>query len=362
MLDIGTADRPQRGQILILFAFALTAIVLVVGLVVDGGYALSQRRASQNAADFAALAGARVIAEEVGGNTVDGTDTNVKTAISSTIATNGGAPITFGAPNGPVYVNTNGVTTGYVGVAANGRDIPAGTVGVRVASSRTWRPFFLGLAGINNWSAGATATAKGGYAAGGPTGTVFPAGIAEAVFNGRSPCVGDPTNNVGGSGPCDPVHLTPGKLNVPGGFGWLKFGAVGKCLNYGLGMSTTSGCDSNAGFLQTEIDGNSYGCCSAVSHGLAPADRIGNLPGNKVSADCSNLITDGTIVTIAVWDNAGGTGDGAWYHIIGFTGWQITGCSGGKDLEGVFKQQFYLGPTTTTPGFAGAPLAVQLVH
>jgi hypothetical protein len=127
-------------------------------------------------------------------------------------------------------------------------------------------------------------------------------------------------------------------------------------------MLTNAGCLSNTGFLQTEIDGNSYGCCSAVTHGAAPADQIGNLPGNTVAADCSSLITSGATVTIAVWDYAGGTGTNAYYHILGFTGWQITGCDGGKDLVGVFRQQFYVGPTTTTPGFAGAPLAVQLIH
>ena len=353
------ARRGQRGQILVLFAAASTGIILVVGLVIDGGYALAQRRASQNASDFAALAGARVIAEKIGGNAHDGTDANVQIAIKTTIGLNGGAPITFGAPNGPIYVNDHGVFIGYVGAG-----IPTGTVGVRVDSSRSWKPFFVGLAGISQWSAGATATAKGGYAAGGPNGDVFPAAIAESVFLGRSPCVGQPTGNVGGLGDCDPQHLTPGTLNVPGGFGWLKFGASGKCTGYGLGMDPNNGCDNSKTFLQTEIGppANSFGCCSAVTGGTAPADQIGNLPGNKVAADCSYYIDKKAVVTVPVWDYADGTGAGAYYHIIGFTGWQITACHGGKDLEGVFKQEFFPGPTTTTPGFAGASLAVQLVH
>jgi hypothetical protein len=65
---------------------------------------------------------------------------------------------------------------------------------------------------------------------------------------------------------------------------------------------------------------------------------------------------------IAVWDYAGGTGSNAYYHIVGYTGFQITDCNGGKDIEGVWRQPFWLGPTTTDPGFAGAPLAVQLVQ
>lgn len=352
------ARRGQRGQILVLFAAASTGIILVVGLVIDGGYALAQRRASQNASDFAALAGARVIAEKIGGNALDGTDANVQIAIKTTIGLNGGAPITFGAPNGPIYVNDLGVFIGYVGAG-----IPTGTVGVRVDSSRSWKPFFVGLAGISQWSAGATATAKGGYAAGGPDGNVFPAGIAEAFFTGgRIPCSGDATTNVGGTGACDPQHMTPGTLNVPGGFGWLKFG----CSGYGLGQvppANTGGCQNNKPFLQLEIGppSNSFGCCTAVKL-PGSADQIGSLPGNKASADCSTYINNKTVVTVPVWDKAFGNGSNAYYHIVGFTGWQITACHGGKDIEGVWRVQFFPGPTTTTPGFAGQALAVQLVH
>jgi len=360
------APANQDGQILVVAALAfLFVVVPMVGLVIDGGYALAQRRASQNAADFAALAGARVIAEKIGGNPGDGNDANVRDAITTTNRLTGGASITFGAPNGPIYVNDSGAFTGYV----NAGTIPLGTVGVRVDSSRSWKPFFLGIAGINQWSAGATATARGGYAAGVP-GNVFPVGIAQAVFDGRVPCVGEATTNVGGTGNCDPVHLTPGSLNVPGGFGWLKFGAAGKCAGFGLGM-TNDGCDNSKPFLQGEIGpttadpsavANSYGCCSAPTKGSPPADRIGSLPGNKVSADCSYYIDNKIPVTIAVWDYADGTGANAYYHIIGFTGWQITACHGGKDVEGVFRQPFFPGPTTPNPGFAGQALAVQLIH
>ena len=91
-------------------------------------------------------------------------------------------------------------------------------------------------------------------------------------------------------------------------------------------------------------------------------DKIGSLPGNKASADCSYYIDNDIIVTIPVWDAAGGTGNNAWYHIVGFTGFQLTACDGGKDIEGVWRVPLWVGPTTTTPGFAGAPLAVQLVR
>src|SRR3954469_1136051 len=95
-----TTRGTQRGQMIALFALASTAAILMVGLVVDGGFALAQRRGSQNASDFAALAGARVVAQWVGQDFTDGTDANVNAAITNSIAANRGTPITFGSPNG----------------------------------------------------------------------------------------------------------------------------------------------------------------------------------------------------------------------------------------------------------------------
>lgn len=93
------------------------------------------------------------------------------------------------------------------------------------------------------------------------------------------------------------------------------------------------------------------------------ADKIGSLPGNKASADCSYYIDHQITVTVPIWDVAGGNGSNGWYHIVGFAGFQLTGCSGGKNIEGVWRLPFNLGPTTSTPGPAGVPqmLGVQLV-
>lgn len=348
--------RRERGQMLVLFAAGLALLCVGVGLVVDGGYALAQRRESQNAADFAALAGARIVAERIGGNAVDGTDANVQAAITTTLSVNGGAAAAFGAPDGPVYIDASGAATGYVGSGT----IPATAVGVTVPATRSWSPFFLRAIGISQWSASARATARGGFAAG-PPGPVFPAGIAQAFFNGRTPCSGPATANTGSTGVCDPQRFSNGSLNVPGGFGWLKFG----CDGYGLGQvapANAGGCSNSKPFLQTEIGppGNAFGCCTQVGLPGSP-DFIGSLPGNKASADCSYYIDSKAVLTVPVWDYAAGNGSNAYYHIVGFTGFQITACNGGKDIEGVWRVPFSVGETTTTPGFAGQALAVQLV-
>jgi hypothetical protein len=348
-----------RGQILALFAISATALILVVALVIDGGNALVQRRTSQNTSDFAALAGARIVAQWIDetntGTIVHGTDANVRGAIDASIRASGASPMAYGAPDGPVYVNEAGASTGFVGAGS----IPAGTVGVTVRSSRQFTPYLLGLVGGGTWTATSDATARGGYATGGPAGNVFPAGISLAFFETYPFCSGP----VGSSPDCEPQRLSPGVLNVPGGFGWLKFGAVNKCDGFGLGMSTTEGCREDKPFLQEEIGppANSFGCCTAVS-GDADLDRIGSLPGNKASADCSYYIDRGIVVTVPVWDYAGGTGANAWYHIIGFAGFQLTECEGGKNISGVWRKQSFVGPTTTTRGFEFQGLAVQLIR
>ena len=340
--------RREGGQILALFALSLTVIVLAVAVVIDGGNALMQRRSSQNTSDFAALAGARIIATWIDGDTTNGTDANVVASIDSTVAANRGVPVAYGSPNGPRYVNRAGAFTGWVGSGV----IPATTEGVTVSTNKVFRPYLLGIVGSGNWTASSTATARGGYASSPPTGTLFPVGIALAFFQTYPFCTGD----VGSSPDCQPQQLTPGNLNVPGGFGWLKFG----CDGYGLGQ--TGGCDNSKPFLQGEIGppSQSYGCCTQV--GLpGSADRIGSLPGNKVSADCSYYIDNEIVVTVPIWDTAGGTGSNGWYHIIGFAGFQITECRGGKDIAGVWRKQFFLGPTTASSPGEFASLAVQLV-
>ncbi|MGB6836984.1 MAG: pilus assembly protein TadG-related protein [Dehalococcoidia bacterium] len=50
--------RQERGQVVIIMAVTATALVGLIGLVVDGGHFYAQRRQAQNAADAAALAGA----------------------------------------------------------------------------------------------------------------------------------------------------------------------------------------------------------------------------------------------------------------------------------------------------------------
>jgi len=291
----------ERGQILVLFVLSLVVMLLTVGLVIDGGYAYAKSRGTQNAADFAAMAGTRIIGEQLTGNAANGTAPNVTQAVQAALAANGATLDTAR------YVNASGAALGNVVGAAS---IPSGSVGIVVSAKATWSPFFLGIIGVTNWSAGSTATATTPGSSSG--GGVLPVGLSQSTYDGLVPCPVDQLDA------CVQQHLTSGALNIPGGFGWMKFGASGKCAGFGLGMSATDGCDASQTFLQSEVGPppNSYGCCTAV--GLPGSlDFIGSSTGNK-PADLSYYIQNEIPVWVPIWDIDNSAGANGYYHIVGF--------------------------------------------
>jgi len=56
--DVTRAREESRGQVIVIMALALVALLSVVGLVIDGGNAFARQRATQNATDASAEAGA----------------------------------------------------------------------------------------------------------------------------------------------------------------------------------------------------------------------------------------------------------------------------------------------------------------
>ena len=58
MRRTASRGRASDGQIIVIFALGLVAMIAMVGLVLDGGSTFAQRRGQQNAADLAAMAGA----------------------------------------------------------------------------------------------------------------------------------------------------------------------------------------------------------------------------------------------------------------------------------------------------------------
>ncbi len=136
----------QTGQILIMFALFATAMLGMLGLATDLGYAFANRRNSQNAADAGALAGASaVLRQEV-----------AWTPVSTTVAQNV-LPGTSLSVTECSYVTDAGPHTS-VG-ACTGSPPPTAT-GVHVHVAESHGTLFMRLFGITSASTTAEATAN----------------------------------------------------------------------------------------------------------------------------------------------------------------------------------------------------------
>jgi Flp pilus assembly protein TadG len=196
-------DRSIRGQVVALFALSLTVVILVVGLVVDGGNVFLQRRDAQNAADLAAMAGTKRLADSYVKPGVPGD--SVLSRIRTTMTANGctaPAACTWTAN----YVGPrSGTTFTDLGPVADGAP-PSGPLGVRVSVTERPRTYFLGVIGQTTWTVTTVATAIAGAIPGGPAAQVVPLAITDVPIQ---------------EGAVYAFTTGPGR---PGNFGWIGWG------------------------------------------------------------------------------------------------------------------------------------------
>lgn len=175
----------QQGQIMVLFALGLVALVAGVALVVDVGVAYAQQRGTQNASDAASNAGAVVLAQRLGGATK--TDADVANAVSFSAGLNSITQTSY-------YTNVLGQpidVTGTVVAANSAYHVGAGTIppnaqGVHVGGSRAFGTTFARVIGINGFTASAEATAIAGRQVGGALlPVIFPVNVTDCSGNGN---------------------------------------------------------------------------------------------------------------------------------------------------------------------------------
>ncbi|MEY2420873.1 MAG: hypothetical protein QOI95_940 [Acidimicrobiaceae bacterium] len=148
--------RGDEGAILIFLGLSITMLLVVAALVLDGGSAYVQRRQGQNAADAAAMAGARALDRyrfPPTGTTPD--VTTISSQVASVATSNGATAI----------VSCRLINYDQVGVASDlGACTSASAAnnaeGVRVSVSQTRTTYFGGITGKATTTAttGATAT------------------------------------------------------------------------------------------------------------------------------------------------------------------------------------------------------------
>lgn len=204
-------SRREGGQIIVIFALALVAIVAMVGLVLDGGSAFAMRRQGQNAADVAALAAANDLIVNQG--SADWVGTAHRMA----------------AENG--YVDgEDGVEVNVSCVNCPGQALVPTVDGVQVTVDITapHRNNFASVVGMATWDVSTTATSKTGWpnTAHGPG----PFIVSVKAFDANT---GKPTSCKGKADKCDLQHPTDDTPSAATEFVWTDFGYDKMCEDTG---------------------------------------------------------------------------------------------------------------------------------
>jgi Flp pilus assembly protein TadG len=284
MVRRGTPGAGERGQIIVIFALALVAIVAMVGLVLDGGSAFAQRRAEQNAADLAALAGANTYL-------LTGDQATSTAAARANAATNG-------------YAHGSGGTT--VAVAY---DFSNGAA-VRVSITAPHRNNFAGVVGMPSWDVSTTAQAL--------------TGIPDTAY-GAGPLIFS-IDAFDANGNPHPQYANPnapfpfGETNndapeTPGDFAWTNYG--------------TGNVDTNR--VRNIIEGD-----LVIEKTIAFGEYIGQHNQGNHTALYSEVQDHlaGTEFPVPVVDHNGIFQGWATFHVVSATG------SSSKDVSGYFVSPF----------------------
>jgi Flp pilus assembly protein TadG len=270
---------PERGQLLVIFALALVALIGVVGLIIDGGDTALQRRDQQNVADAAAMA--------AGYAHVNGQDEAVA---ARTVA------------------SANGYTDDVGGTVIT---VTVGSAAITVDVTRPHRNYFSGLLGFATWNVATTATVRAGVpnAASGTIPVIFNEDILsdlDTYFDAESPVsFGEPP---------------PGTEDVPAEadeFNWTVF-----CV------ASSETCNANSDVVEDWIDEEGIDATVALDWEIAPL----NAGSHTTLFDSMSTIVGGTY-PVAIVNDAGVLTGWACFTITGSVGGETKSISGYFELE-----------------------------
>jgi Flp pilus assembly protein TadG len=284
--------RDDRGATAVMTAMIMTALLGIVGLVIDGGALYLERRELRNAADAAALA----VAEDCAVGSLP-----CQPAIANSTAA--------------AYANENS-RDGASAVADLSLDPAGRTVTVDVATrnpdgTTKVQPFFGQVVGWTGMTVHASATAVWGYPR--VARSMLPLIVSECEFALGTPVPTPPRtlyfHDGNNAEPCNAVagQDTDGDGKLAGGFGWL---------------SSDSTCDGmfTADTWHTTDPGSS-------PPSVCSPPYVGDLVGEEI--------------VLPIFDDLEMVGAGGRYHIAGFGLFHVTGYNFG----GLFK----------APSISGAP-------
>jgi Flp pilus assembly protein TadG len=196
--------------VLVIVAGGAITLLLIMGLVLDGGVALFNRRDAQNTSDVMALAGTKFVADVHQNKTrVDLSvfDALTRSAAANDCVSTGAVPCTWQAFF-QVSSATGPVDSTEIRSPADA--VPLNALGVRVGVRRRPGTFVVGLAGIKSWDVNTQATAVATVPGSAPAGQLLPIALKDDGTSGTS------------YQPGQVVDLTDGK-DTPGGFGYISW-------------------------------------------------------------------------------------------------------------------------------------------
>ena len=306
----------ERGQILVIVAGGVITLLLLAGLVLDGGIAFLNQRDGQNAADTASMAGARLIAEHYTDPLVSYTSAEVYAGVQATVEANGcltaGTPCNWDAD----YVNTSYASIGTLGSSGT---IPTGAVGVRVHVNRQPGTFLARLAQIQSWNIDTHAIAVGVQPATAPPGQLLPIALKQNT--------GDPYV------PGQVYDLTDGK-DIPGGFGYISWDGSNDPNSLADSICTP---DNPAFTMPATFPGDP-----------------GKSNSSGVRACLDQWINNGQTILIPIYSTVVGPGNNAVYTIVGVAAFVMTSKAqpAVDNIQGYFVEYY---PYTTVPGGGVVP-------
>ena len=285
-MHIRLLGRGEDGQMLVIFAICLVAIIAMTGLVIDGGLTYVQRRDQQNVADAAALAGAYAYVNS---------------------ANQGDA-----APAAQAAAAANGFTTGSDGVTVDvTTSMAGGAIQVTATVTKPHRNYFSGIMGFGSWPVTTTATSIGGMpnAAMGAMPIIFnKKAFPHAIGSGAEMSFDEP-----GSGNED-VPQTAAQFN------WTVF-----CTANGGGHG---GCNGNSNTVRDLINNRGHSTEVNLDDDIGPLNAGSH---TTLFSDLADYVgTDHNEFPVAIVDDDG--------NMVGWAMFHLTGSVGGstKQIRGYF--------------------------
>ncbi len=295
--------RDESGQSLVLVALLMVAILGVTAIVLDGAYAFAQRRWMQNAADAAAMAGARALAR--------------------------------GATEGEAYQMANRYATLN---GADEADITINGITVTVRTRHTFPAFFAGIMGLPQMTAQAE---------------------AQASFSAISSVRGIPLwpmavheDNIIQNGFDNPIAMWDSAREGPGNFGWVDFNGGSNPTpeqREWLENGFTPGPDNRVLlFVSGDRHSDSVEAPELNLRQFEGQDYVWILgtPGIRASLESVAAQHIGREVNVLVYDESAGQGNNFRFRIVGFAAFEVQDVDfhgHPKQVEGLFLRYVQLG-------------------